>query len=244
MYDTLLQMGRWFGYRDGFSDLCRLFIKPEALDWYAYIAEATEELREEIRKMESVGLTPMDFGLAVRSHPGSLLVTARNKMRTAEEIVREVGLAGRLVESAAIHAAEAPASANWKRAAGLVERLVRSGAVRLPHPKGSRRSEPSQLFKDVPQELIMDFISGFALHPGNPEMSAGPMIEYSRARGFDTWQPLGTGPVPFGGCPDPYPGTAGWGLRLADPGPDGRAVPGDGEDHQRTLAEHLRRGRS
>ncbi|WP_147309307.1 Z1 domain-containing protein, partial [Xanthomonas campestris] len=75
MYDTLLQMGRWFGYRDGFKDLCRLFIRSEASDWYGFIADATEELRDEIRRMELVGLTPMDFGLAVRSHPGTLLVT-------------------------------------------------------------------------------------------------------------------------------------------------------------------------
>ena len=29
-YDTLLQMGRWFGYRKGYDDLCRLWMAPEA----------------------------------------------------------------------------------------------------------------------------------------------------------------------------------------------------------------------
>src|SRR5690606_20284409 len=35
MYDTLLQMGRWFGYRDGYQTLCRLFLSEEAKDWYS-----------------------------------------------------------------------------------------------------------------------------------------------------------------------------------------------------------------
>jgi len=73
MYDTLLQMGRWFGYRDGFKDLCRLFLRSDAKDWYGFIAGATEELRDEIKRMERANLTPMDFGLAVRNHPGTLM---------------------------------------------------------------------------------------------------------------------------------------------------------------------------
>ena len=43
MYDTLLQMGRWFGYRDGYKDLCRLWLTDDAAQWYAHITLATEE---------------------------------------------------------------------------------------------------------------------------------------------------------------------------------------------------------
>jgi hypothetical protein len=187
MYDTLLQMGRWFGYRDGFKDLCRLFIKSDALDWYAYIAEATEELRDEIRKMESSGLTPMDFGLAVRSHPGALIVTARNKMRTAEQIVREVGLAGKLVESALVHASDTAVQANWERTVAFIRRLQMEGYSHTPYPEGSSREGSSKVFRNIPQHVALDFISGFALHPGNTEMSTSPLVEYAKRRGFDTW---------------------------------------------------------
>ncbi len=34
MYDTLLQMGRWFGYRPGYVDLCRLYTSEELRDSY------------------------------------------------------------------------------------------------------------------------------------------------------------------------------------------------------------------
>jgi hypothetical protein len=45
MYDTLMQMGRWFGYRADYEDLCRVWMPEEAASWYAHIAEATEELQ-------------------------------------------------------------------------------------------------------------------------------------------------------------------------------------------------------
>jgi hypothetical protein len=187
MYDTLLQMGRWFGYRPGYADLCRLFIKPEALDWYSYIAEATEELRDEISEMESNGLTPMDFGLAVRSHPGALLVTARNKMRTANEIVREVGLAKKLVESAVLHASSSVRQANWRTATTFIRRLLDDGCPRETFPNPTSRSHPSQLFREVPTEVVLDFIGSFVLHPGNIEMAKAPLVQYIKQRGFEYW---------------------------------------------------------
>ena len=182
MYDTLLQMGRWFGYRDGFGDLCRLFIKPEAHDWYGYIAQATEELRDKIRQMEAAGLTPEDFGLAVRSHPGTLLVTARNKMRTAEQIVREVGLADSLVESAVVHASEDTRKFNVERMSALLGELVAAGPP--AEAIGTRGATPAQLFREVRVDQVLDFISAFAIHPGNIEMQPEPLMEYIRQRGF------------------------------------------------------------
>lgn len=189
MYDTLLQMGRWFGYRDGYRDLCRLFIKPDAFDWYAYIASASEELRDEIAKMERYGLRPIDFGLAVRSHPGTLLVTARNKMRTAREVARKVGLAARLVESSLVVARGDAVDGNWQRCKSFLERLAGSNL-----PRGPLREDPSPkasvVFQDVPQERVLEFVGGFVLPPGNPEMATVPIIDYATRRGFEHWDVL------------------------------------------------------
>ena len=99
MYDTLLQMGRWFGYRPGYEDLCRIWMPAEAQGWYEHISESIDELREEMRRMEQAKLTPAEFGLRVRTHPDSLIVTARNKMRTAQLLPVRVGLSGRFIET-------------------------------------------------------------------------------------------------------------------------------------------------
>lgn len=82
MYDTLMQMGRWFGYRDGYLDVCRLYTSEEMVDWFGHIADAAEELRQEFDNMVAAGATPKQFGLRVKSH-SVLTVTSRAKMRNA-----------------------------------------------------------------------------------------------------------------------------------------------------------------
>ncbi|REN09897.1 hypothetical protein DSI41_20845, partial [Mycobacterium tuberculosis] len=37
MYDSLLQMGRWFGYRPGYLDLCRIYTSSDLIAWYRHI---------------------------------------------------------------------------------------------------------------------------------------------------------------------------------------------------------------
>ena len=100
--DTLMQMARWFGYRDGYQDLCRLWINGDAADDYRFSADAVEDLRTDLRLMLRQGRTPEDFGLAVRKHPGALLITARNKMKSAEIARKVVGLAGRRIETTSL----------------------------------------------------------------------------------------------------------------------------------------------
>ena len=99
MYDTLMQMGRWFGYRPGYEDLCRIHLAIDSIDWYAHIAEVSEELRQQIKWMRRDRLSPKQFGLYVRAHPSRLLVTALNKMHAGEKITMSMNFNGRLIES-------------------------------------------------------------------------------------------------------------------------------------------------
>jgi hypothetical protein len=99
MYDTLMQMGRWFGYRPGYEDLCRVYLSRDSINWYAHIADAAEELTQQVKRMRRDKLSPKDFGLYVRSHPDSLLITASNKMRSGQEVTVEQSFSGRLRES-------------------------------------------------------------------------------------------------------------------------------------------------
>ena len=63
MYDTLMQMGRWFGYRPGYVDLCRLYTTSDLSEWFGHITDAADELREEFEYMAASGGTPRDYGL-------------------------------------------------------------------------------------------------------------------------------------------------------------------------------------
>ena len=97
MYDTLMQMGRWFGYRPGYVDLCRLFTSSELNEWFRHITLASEDLREEFDAMWNAKATPEKYALKVRTHPGQLQITAITKMRNVNKIL--VSWSGRLVET-------------------------------------------------------------------------------------------------------------------------------------------------
>jgi hypothetical protein len=100
MYDTLMQMGRWFGYRPGYLDLCRLFTTRVLTAWYRHIALAEAELRREFDYMVRAGLSPENYGLRVRTHPDGMIVTAINKMAHTERL--ELSWAGVLVQTSVL----------------------------------------------------------------------------------------------------------------------------------------------
>ena len=97
MYDTLMQMGRWFGYRPGYVDLCRLFTSEELNEWFRHITIASEELRSDFDYLANINGTPEDYSLKVRNSPGQLQITSISKMRYTKQI--EVSWAGRLIET-------------------------------------------------------------------------------------------------------------------------------------------------
>lgn len=156
MYDTLMQMGRWFGYRSSYEDLCRIWMLPDAASWYAHISDATEELQQELKRMEQANATPEQFGLAVRSHPSALMVTARNKMGSGEKHVM-VGLSNNFVETTKLGASGRALSANRGARDRLLAALRDSG-------RGYGTAEQVSgglLVRDVPVDLVDAFLRDF-----------------------------------------------------------------------------------
>lgn len=82
-YDTLLQMGRWFGYRNGWLDLCRVYTDRNTFNDFVNTAEAVDDFKKDIEYMNARKYTPRQFGLKVKSSPG-LLPTSASKMRKAK----------------------------------------------------------------------------------------------------------------------------------------------------------------
>jgi hypothetical protein len=98
-YDTLLQMGRWFGYRPGYDDLCRVWMPTLVQDWFGHIGDVVTELRADFRRMHANRQPPRSFGIRVRCHPKLLLITARNKMRHGDEVDVPVSYSGHATET-------------------------------------------------------------------------------------------------------------------------------------------------
>ncbi|PCJ22649.1 MAG: endonuclease [SAR86 cluster bacterium] len=158
MYDTLMQMGRWFGYRPGFEDLCRVYLSRDSIDWYSHIAESADDLREQITQMRIDKLSPKKFGLYVRDHPDRLLVTATNKMRSGDKRTFKHNFSGRLVESYILPFDEEANKSNRD----LIEKYWKSG-----FGKGQSKIKPTDkgwFIEDVSVKEIGSFLSGFHTH--------------------------------------------------------------------------------
>lgn len=80
-YDTLMQMGRWFGFRPKYADLCRVFITDNIYRWFARIAFATDDLRNQIKYMCDEKAKPREFGLRVATHP-ELKISSPKKVKS------------------------------------------------------------------------------------------------------------------------------------------------------------------
>jgi hypothetical protein len=174
MYDTLMQMGRWFGYRPGYEDLCRVWMPEEAEGWYAHIADAVEELREELRVMQAANATPEQFGLKVRSHPDTLIVTARNKMGSGEKLVVAIGLGEKFAETAILKRDQISLDSNRGAARHLVESLQALGK-----PLSSATVVSGGYLLDmVPAGVVQQFIGEFKNHPGSLLTESGPVNRY------------------------------------------------------------------
>ena len=174
MYDTLMQMGRWFGYRPGFEDLCRVYLAPDSINWYAHIAEAADELRQQIRRMRLQNLSPKDFGLYVKAHPDSLLITAANKMRSGQEVTIQQNYSGRLVETSVLPLND---DVN-KRNLDLITEYWKAGFGK--GPDAASETKKGLIFKDVDVSSVEEFLSRFEVHADFRERKTHA-IEYLHA---------------------------------------------------------------
>jgi len=176
-YDTLLQMGRWFGYRPGYLDVVRLYTTPELVRYYVHITRANRELMDLASAVAKAGRTPRDVGMRVRDGVGNLRVTAAAKMRSSA--VMDVSFPAQRPETLVMRKDKGAMTRNYARLEKLVERI-------LPYPEVpfSRLNKAgSGLFKEgVPAGVVLDFLHGFEVSPrvltANPECVA----EYVRAQ--------------------------------------------------------------
>ena len=201
-YDTLLQMGRWFGYRPRYADLCRIWMTAEAQDWFAHIAEVVVELRGDLKRMHANKWKPSQFGIRVKSHPGALLVTAANKMRNSSEV--DINL------SFSLHATET-AFLPKTRQANLANALVTSkflGSLGNSERLGGRGDEGGRYFwRKVPAAKVADLLRQLEISPLNsafiPDQKSGerPLVSFIREnnlevlKSWDVCLPQGKGEV-------------------------------------------------
>lgn len=185
--DTLMQMGRWFGYRPGYDDLVRIWMPESTEADFVWSAEVTRELRDLLVEMRAKELTPRDFGLRVRAHPGGFEVVAANKRQNAELTSGDVLIHGNKFESYYLDANADVQQQNRQAAADLISALA-SSAPAEPSAAGY------MAWRSVPLDLIDEFFTKFRADRRDPFFGFAPgesvpqIARYlDEAEGAESW---------------------------------------------------------
>lgn len=197
-YDTLLQMGRWFGFRPGYQDLVRVWVGPGLLDDYAHLAQVEREIRSEVAVLESEGKTPRDLAVRVRTHPGRLQVTSPGKM--ANTLVVHAGLGGTRRQTIYLDRSARGTAASQAAAKHLIATALRRGLPRYLQQTGSKAETGSQVFVGVTNADLVEFLDHYWVADSDPWLQASAMREWLGAHGSAfTWNlVLVSGPARLG----------------------------------------------
>ena len=168
-YDTLLQMGRWFGYRKGYEDLCRIWITDDLRSWFRDLSLVEAEIRQDIIRYEVEGLSPSEVAVRIRSHP-SMAITAKAKMRSA--IKASMTYSGQSPQTTLFSEDENWLKGNVTATRDLIHEIRNANRPVKTFPNGKRG------FTNVDASLIIKFLSKYAFHPDKPSMSSEKLIEY------------------------------------------------------------------
>lgn len=171
MYDSLMQMGRWFGYRPGYIDLCRLFTTNDLFDWFQHITLATEEMRSDFDEMSSMNLTPNKFKLKVRNHNGLLSITSISKLYFSNEI--DISFSGSNIQTYYLDKAKEVLKNNYSQFYKLLNNLGQPSEVR-----NTIRDNRVKyiLFKKCEIEKLCEFISNY--NSKQPSINAKTIVDY------------------------------------------------------------------
>ena len=167
-YDTLLQMGRWFGYRPGYEDLPRIWMQPSLALEFKFLSLVEEEIRQDMHHMERMKATPREMGVRVRAHPGRLAIVARNKMHHADIVW--VSYSGDRNQTFIFDETNSQViEANRK---AVVDFLA---ACRETSPIHKAQNAPRWSFAGVPADKVVSFINSYRFHPDQSGMRADHM---------------------------------------------------------------------
>lgn len=216
--DTLMQMGRWFGYRPNFDDLVRIWMPEGTRADFEHSAEVTDELRETLVDMKARELTPRDFGLRVLTDPDSVDIVAANKGRDTKFV--EIGPTvwqDKLAECYDLTGDPDVDQTNQKAVEELIARLGVAESVKT--------NKGFDSWQNVPLDIVQDFFRAFQGDSGS---------QWFRRRADGT--------LPITESFEIAPGSDRWSVVLVD---SGEGAPHRfGEDFEVNMSVRNKMGRS
>lgn len=171
-YDTLLQMGRWFGYRNGYADLTRIWMPAEMFEWFHYLATVEQEIRFDVERYAHSHETPSEFGPRIRTHP-KLAITAASKMQHARKA--QQSYSGRRIQTILFNHRDAA----WLRQNIAAARQLATAAA----DQGRRVARPGiEILGPLPSAELSTFLDSYQFHPESRDLNGALIWKYVEGR--------------------------------------------------------------
>ena len=166
LYDSLLQMGRWFGYRNGWIDLCRVFTTVQILNDFINAGRALETFKQDINDMYRERKNPREVGQKILYSP-TLMPTSYSKMRSAQKI--KISFSGEVQQLIAFDRNAMPQ--NYVATEQFISGLG----------MGVVRKNKKVVFKDISAATILEYLSKYKdAEDGKFQCSVKNWINYIR----------------------------------------------------------------
>lgn len=164
--DTMTQMGRWFGYRIGYLDLCRMYITNPLKVRFHEFAGSLRHLDAQFKDAIQGGFTPRDYMYIVNEDP-DWKITSRQK--SYHTVLQKLQYSGMLSQSINLWSNDKKIKANNLAVEKLLESLNDQPSKSFDF-NDSRINEikPKQkrfLWKNIDSKKIIDFFNNFQTTP-------------------------------------------------------------------------------
>ena len=168
-FDVLMQMGRWFGYRDGYDDLVKIYLTRNSLSYYQEISNSMDGLKQDIDNMRRDRRKPEDYGIRVRNNSNELGITAANKMRNTKTKTDHKTYYGDFFETPYIYRDLKKVDENIDVTKEFIEQIPPScldNSVKYPY------------FRNIPTQKVIDLISKLQIHPANSNFDIKQILRF------------------------------------------------------------------
>jgi hypothetical protein len=155
-YDSLLQMGRWFGYRPGYEDLQRIWMPPSLASWFRDLATVEAEIRDQIEQYSSDEVTPLRVPVLIRTHPAMMVTSAA---KSYDAVQRRIGLSTQRIETVFFESKnESWLDSNLVAGNNFLDAIGENG---ISFEIGMRGTNVA---RGVPADLVKAFLDEYSFH--------------------------------------------------------------------------------
>lgn len=168
-FDVLMQMGRWFGYRDGYDDLCKIYVTKQSCEYYKEIYKSMKFLRDDIKMMSLQHKKPEEYGIRVKNESDELGITAANKMRNTKTKLVRKSFYGNIFETPYIYRDLKINDQNIDETKELLNNINLSQKdINVIHP----------YFRNVEKKYIINFLKNIKIHEGNESFDCKQLVKF------------------------------------------------------------------